>query len=132
MDGREFHFAVKRQADGKLVGVCGISNVDRVSLKAEIGYWIGKDYWGNGYAKQAARLLLSVAFERLGLSRVYASTFTSNERSIGVLKSTGFIHEGTLRKNSMTRPGGADRLVDDEIFGLLRDECQRIEAKFEQ
>lgn len=132
MDGIEFHFAVKRQNDGKLVGVCGIKNIDNVSRKAEIGYWIGRKYWGNGYAKQAARLLLEIAFVRLDLERAYASTFAYNERSIGVLISIGMALEGTLRSNSMSAVEGSARLVDDKVFGILKSEYSHIGARFEQ
>ena len=132
MDGREFHFAVKRSDNGELVGVCGITNIDNVSLKAEIGFWIGKRHWHNGYGKQAASLLLEAAFKRLNLHRVYATAFTSNNASMRILQSIGLTAEGILREDSKVIDANGKIYADTEVFGILSREYVPIGARFEQ
>ena len=129
--GREFHFAIKRVEDSSLVGVCGITNIDTINMKAEIGYWVGKNYWGNGYGKQAANLLLEIAFERLGLNRVYAGTFDFNERSIHILQGIGFTKEGVQRKNARIESDANGGFADDVLFGILRNEYRPLGARFD-
>jgi len=131
LEGREFHFAIKSMADKSLVGVCGITNVDNVSMKAEIGYWVGKTHWGNGYGKQAASLLLEIAFEKLGLNRVYATVLSFNERSIKLLQSVGFVKEGVLRDSTKAALTASAAFTDDLMFGLLRKDYKPLGAKFD-
>lgn len=59
----------------------------------EVGYWLGKDYWGQGYASEALAALLSVAFDYLPLDYVHASTATYNAASKNVLLRHGFVQD---------------------------------------
>jgi 8-oxo-dGTP diphosphatase len=86
--GREFHFGIR--LGGSAIGACALLSIDKEKREAEIGYWIGRDYWGRGYAKEALRLLLGFGFRSLKLNSVHARTFKSNERSIRLLGSLGF------------------------------------------
>ena len=86
--GIESHFSII--LDGKTVGACALMGIDGQKGQAEIGYWLGREYWGRGYAKEALMLLLGFAFGRLDLGRAFARTFRSNERSIKLLNSLGF------------------------------------------
>ncbi|MDD3181296.1 MAG: GNAT family protein [Alphaproteobacteria bacterium] len=60
---------------------------------AEVGYWLGKDHWGQGYASEALKALLSTAFDTLPLDYIHASTATYNEPSKMVLSRHGFVQE---------------------------------------
>lgn len=90
---------------------------------AEMGYWAGVPYWGQGYMTEAARRMLRFAFEDLGLRRVFANCFTDNPASARVLLKTGMIHEGTLRQHYM-RFGEPK---DIAYYGILREEWDRLE-----
>jgi len=84
--------------EGRAVGGCGLKpkeDIERCS--AEIGYWLGKPYWGRGLATAAVRSLTQFAFEHLGLARVFALPFEENLASVRVLEKAGFIREGVLR-----------------------------------
>ncbi|MEM0149603.1 MAG: GNAT family N-acetyltransferase [Candidatus Micrarchaeaceae archaeon] len=131
MEGREFHFAVKTVADGTLVGACGIKNINSASLNAEIGYWIGRRHWRKGYGKQAASLLLEIAFKRLGLHRAYATVLAFNEGSIRILKAIGMTKEGVLREDSRIMDANGRIFADSEVFGILSGEYKPIGARFE-
>lgn len=87
-EGREYAFAVF-DVD-VLVGVCSILNVDKALGSAELGYWIGKPFWGRGYATQAGRLVLYFGFNELGLEIVHSSCLERNRASHRVLEKLGF------------------------------------------
>jgi RimJ/RimL family protein N-acetyltransferase len=87
--GTEHAFVVV--ADGEVVGHITVKDVDRVRGEAEIGYWIGRPYWGRGYASEAVRLVVAFALEDLGLRRLYAHVLAHNPASGRVLEKAGFV-----------------------------------------
>jgi RimJ/RimL family protein N-acetyltransferase len=111
----DFHMCV-RLPGGELAGMCAIANIDRINRKAELGYWLGKRYWGHGYSKEAVRIMLGFGFTELGLNRVYAKSLPENERSVKLLKSVGFGLEGTEKEDVFS--GG--KFLDNLIFGILK------------
>jgi len=108
-------YAVTRPPEGGLVGAVGLI-LDLDHDRAELGYWIGRPYWGRGYATEAARAVVAWGFESLGLNRIHASHFPRNPASGEVLRKLGMRHEGTLRQHVRKW----DALLDLEVYGLLR------------
>lgn len=104
--------------DGTPVGSAFLTDVDLEGRKAELGYWIEPDEQGKGYATEAAELVLTHAFDQLGLHKVWARTVHDNEGSKRVLEKLGFQQEGVLREHWL----GFDRYVDEYRFGLLESE----------
>lgn len=96
-------FVTLPNAEGaRLIGSVGLSLVeDEVNL----GYWIGRPYWGQGYATEAARALLSLA-KVLGHKRVVASHFVDNPASGRVLHKLGFCPTGVVRNRFSLGRGG--------------------------
>jgi 8-oxo-dGTP diphosphatase len=86
-DGANVVFALERRTEPGLVGCAGLI-IDREA--AEVGYWIGRPFWGHGYAAEAVRRLLRLAFGSLGLARVQAETLADNPASVRVLEKAGF------------------------------------------
>lgn len=85
--------------DNKIIGKAKISNIVYGVLKSGIlGYSIDKEYEGKGYMKEAINLVLEYAKEYLDLHRIEASVLTTNERSKGVLLSSGFEEVGINKK----------------------------------
>ncbi|MFN3309971.1 MAG: GNAT family N-acetyltransferase, partial [Anaerolineales bacterium] len=91
------HYAIVRQADHLLIGAIGLA-FDWQNRSAELGYWIGKPYWNQGYATEAAQAVLKFAFGELGLNRVEAQHITKNPASGKVMQKLGMTYEGTLRQ----------------------------------
>ena len=85
--------------DGEtLVGALTLSNVRRgVAQTGTLGYWIGEPHARKGYMTSAVRLICDFAFRHLGLHRVEAACLPQNTPSIGLLRKTGFEHEGLAR-----------------------------------
>ena len=110
-------YAITLREGGLLIGAVGLI-VDEPNEVAELGYWVGKPYWGQGYAAEAGRALVAWGFERLGLHRVHASHFPRNPASGAVLRKIGMRHEGTLREH--VKKWGEH--LDLVRYGILRSE----------
>jgi RimJ/RimL family protein N-acetyltransferase len=87
--------AVERRADGALIGDVGIVPVDmpiRDNPPVEIGWLLGKQYWGRGYAPEAAKAWIDYAFTTLNLPEIVAWTAVTNLPSQRVMQKLGMIH----------------------------------------
>ncbi len=104
-DMSEVHMGMRLEDGKALIGAVGLKNVDLKNMRAEIGFWCGRGHWGNGYTKEGVRLMLHVAFRVMELNRVYATAFTTNERSIRMMKGVGMTEEGTLREDTRSAGG---------------------------
>lgn len=110
-------FAITRAGDDGLLGVVGLT-IERPHARAELGYWIGEPFWGNGYATEAARVLCAYGFNALGLHRIHAHHFTRNPASGRVMEKLGMTREGLLRH--AVRKG--DGFEDLAIYSVLASE----------
>jgi RimJ/RimL family protein N-acetyltransferase len=110
-------------AGGSLAGGIGFvprTDVERVG--AEVGYWVGRTYWGRGIATAALRALTAHAFAaQPELRRLFALPFASNAASARVLEKAGYVREGTLRQ-SVIKDG---RVQDQFLYAMLRDDHER-------
>lgn len=95
-------FLVTRADNAQLVGCIGIDPCDG---EVELGYWIARQHWGQGYATEAARAVLDVA-QMLGHRRIVASHFLDNPASGRVLRKLGFVPTGTIRNRHSCGRGG--------------------------
>ena len=85
--------------DNKAIGAVALSRRDNVyEQNAEIGYWIGEEYWNRGIMTEALKLMCRYAFEMMHLNRVEAEVIFENFASRKVLEKCGFTLEGVHRK----------------------------------
>ncbi|WP_421856430.1 GNAT family N-acetyltransferase [Oricola sp.] len=82
-------YAITLAETGQLIGYCGLERRER-SGGFEIGFWLGADYWGAGYATEAANALVDQAFRATSAERVHAVCRTVNEQSRNVIRKCGF------------------------------------------
>jgi ribosomal-protein-alanine N-acetyltransferase len=109
-EGLNFVFAI--DVDGFVVGAIGVRPRDDVhALSAEIGYWLGEEFWNRGIATEAVLAMTNYAFEELGMVRVFAEVFEWNTASVRVLEKAGFTREGILRKSAVK-----DRQVINQLL----------------
>lgn len=116
--GRSIALHVIRRADGALVGGLGLHDVDPEHLRAEVGYWIGREFRRQGFAREALGALCRVAYGRLGLRRLEAGVFPGNLASIRVLRRSGFRREGRMRQSVRKAGVGQDVI----LYARLRDD----------
>lgn len=93
-DKRIPNFMVIRRTNGKseLIGSCGLTQMHDT---IEIGYWIARNHWGLGYATEAAKAVLDIAYS-LGHKQIHAGYFTDNPASGHVLRKLGFLRSGPI------------------------------------
>jgi [ribosomal protein S5]-alanine N-acetyltransferase len=97
-DGRGATFALELKTDRVVIGAAGLRDMSPEHLHAEMGFWIGVDWWGQGYATEAAQQLLRYGFEELKLNRIYAFHMVRNPASGRVMQKIGMKQEGLLRQ----------------------------------
>jgi RimJ/RimL family protein N-acetyltransferase len=109
------NFAI--EVDGEAVGGIGfILGIDIHRRSAEIGYWLGEQYWGRGIVGEAVQAMTSYAFENYDLVRIWAGVFEWNPASMRVLGKAGYQFEARL-KNAVTKEG---QTTDELIYALVR------------
>jgi 8-oxo-dGTP diphosphatase len=89
--GRGVNLAVERIAEPGLIGCVGISVSDG---GAEVGYWIGRPFWGQGFASEAVGAVLPAAFEGFAAPEAFAEVMAANPASFRVLEKAGFLRVG--------------------------------------
>jgi ribosomal-protein-alanine N-acetyltransferase len=104
---------------GPLCGTIGLGLVPEFQL-AELGYWVGKPFWGQGYCTEAARAVLAYGFTTLALNRIQATHFVDNPASGRVMEKIGMTYEGCRRQH--TRKWGVFK--DIKLYGILRSDWQ--------
>jgi len=112
----ETSFAIA--VDDEAVGGIGFTiQPDVAHRSAEIGYWLGEEFWGRGIATDALIAVTNYAFKNYDVCRLYAHVFDWNPASARVLEKAGYEFEGRLRK-SVTKAG---QTIDQLMYGLVRE-----------
>ena len=90
-------YAVCLKENGKPIGSVGLHRNDLAERddEYELGYWIGKPFWGQGLIPEASRELLRYAFEDLGMNRIWCGYYDGNEKSRRVQEKLGFVFNHT-------------------------------------
>jgi Acetyltransferases, including N-acetylases of ribosomal proteins len=114
--GTGIRWAIVRKTDGKVIGTCGFHNLNPEHFRAEIGYELGKEYWGQGLMAEALTAILRYGCNTMNFNRVEAFVNEGNARSVRILEKLGFRLDGTLREYEFAR----GRFVNQHCFSLLR------------
>jgi len=88
---KAFELGIELKETKEIIGMMSFMNIDYKSKNAEIGYWLGKKYWGRRIMKEAVKLLLDFGFKRLKLVKVYARVMHPNIASSSSWKKQVFI-----------------------------------------
>ena len=121
--GDPFAWAIVLREEGRLIGSCGFVSQAIERRSAEIGYWLGKPYWGRGYAVEAAQALVRFGFERMGLERVEAKCFLENRASQRVIEKLGMKLEGTDCSEMIK-----GKYPELRVYGIARHDWERAET----
>lgn len=117
-------WAITDRYKGALIGLISLE-VDgkrRVNGYRMMGYWIGKQYWGQGIVVEAANEVLRYGFEDLGLRMVSISHFIFNNQSKRVIEKLGFTYEGHLRESFQIYTG---EMFDEVCYSMLDSEFHK-------
>ena len=119
VEGKGVVFAIAFPETNMLCGAIGLL-INQEHNHAELGYWIGQPFWGNGYCTEAALAVLKYGFESLGLHRIYSSHFSSNPASGRVMQKIGMRYEGCLRQHILKW----GKFQDIVKYGILKSEWE--------
>lgn len=114
----KFQLAVVLRETGQLIGNCGIRKASAESPEADIGYELAPEYWGQGYATEAALAIVAFGFGELKLHRLWSWCVADNVGSARVLEKLGMRLEGRLREKEWYK----GRWWDWLIYGMLEQE----------
>jgi ribosomal-protein-alanine N-acetyltransferase len=130
------YFALIHPDTGCVIGGLTIRPDKDVHCRtAELGYWLGEEYWGQGFMSEAVSAFMDWIFENLkvkdkdgaevGLMRVWAGMFDQNETSVMLVKKAGFEFEGRLRA-SVWKHGV---VMDQLLYAMTRDDWEKRKSK---
>lgn len=120
-EGKEYPFIVFDKRTNEYAGSTRFYDIQNELQTLQLGYtWYGKKFQGTGLNKHCKYLLLSFAFEQIGMERFELRADNNNERSISAMKSLGCKVDGILRSNMPTREEGRRR--DSIVLSILKDE----------
>ena len=116
----QYTFAIRNIASDEFLGGIGLRVNPRFN-RAELGYWIAKPFWNQGFTTEAAGALLAYGFEKLGLHKIYATYLEENPASGNVMRKNGMIKEGEMRDHFL-KDGEYKNIIQ---YRLVKDEYQR-------
>lgn len=114
-------FAIVEKQQNALVGSISLMKIS-AGHQAELGYWIGKPFWSNGYCTEAAREVVCYGFEQRGLVRIHACHIGRNPASGRILQKLGMQQEGCRRRHVRRW----DCLEDLEMYGILKEDWENL------
>jgi len=117
---RQLILGICLRKDKALIGCIGLTLKPEFE-NAELGYWIGEEFWSNGYMTEAASALVKYAFDTLKLHKIFATIFSGNRASGRVLEKIGMVEEGHLREH--VRHWGEYK--DLYLYGIVNPEAHK-------
>lgn len=111
-------WAITLREDGTFLGTCGFWRLIKPHFRAEIGYELGRAWWGRGLMTEALRAALRFGFAQMGLHSVEATIDPPNVASRRVLEKLGFVQEAYFRENYYDP--ASNSFGDSAVFSLLR------------
>jgi RimJ/RimL family protein N-acetyltransferase len=117
-EGAWINYGVELAADRILIGEVGMAHVSTAHRHYEVGYVFDPAYAGQGFATEAAAMIVELAFSGLGAHRVSARLDARNGRSAGVLERLGMRREGHFVENEFVK----GEWTDEAAYAVLEDE----------
>ncbi len=111
-------WGIEYKKNGKLIGTIDFVSWQPFHHRAEIGYVLSPDYWGQGIMTEAGKRILAFGFEKMDLVRIYARCTVENTASARVMEKLGMSFEGILRKEAFIK----GKHYDMKIYSILREE----------
>jgi ribosomal-protein-alanine N-acetyltransferase len=116
-----FTFALVNIVDQNLLG-CITLSIDKLHKRGELAYWIGRAFWGLGFATEAAKCVVSFGFNTIRLNKIWAAAMTKNPASSQVMYKVGMQYEGTFRQHILKW----DTFEDLDFYGILKIDYDKI------
>lgn len=112
--GKAYTFAITLQETDEVIGAIDLI-VSQHHSRAEMGYWLGVEYWGQGIMSEAAQAVVQFGLHGVGLNKITASHMLSNPASGKVMIKAGMKKEGLLRSQVFK----SGKFHDSVVYGIL-------------
>lgn len=112
-----YHWAIALKENNMAIGSIGILEVSDLDESGEIGYCLGREWWGKGLMTEAARGVISFGFNQIGLNRLEAFHSVNNPASGRVMQKAGMLFEGMARQKYKCGLG----FQDCNMYSILKD-----------
>ncbi len=112
----DYSFAIELINTAQIIGACGYNIINWKNRSCELGIWLDKTHWNQGYGAEALQILIDFAFDELNLHRIQLSYYSLNERARRCYDKLGFKQEGVL-KDYIYRNG---KYHDKVIMSIIR------------
>ncbi len=113
-----YNWAMELKDTHELIGNVAIVNVFEETCSMELGWVIARKCWGNGYAPEAARRIMDLLFDEVGVNCIFAKHDVNNPKSGRAMRKLGMKYEGTLRQCNRNNRG----IVDCARYSILKSE----------
>jgi ribosomal-protein-alanine N-acetyltransferase len=114
----QWHFAVEEKGKNDFIGSVALMTEKDSPVSAEIGYWFKKEYWGKGFATEAAQAMIDFGFDKIGFHRIWGKTHVDNQGSAKVMEHCGMVREGILREHIWLQ----DHYRSSIVYSILENE----------
>jgi len=119
--GEQIIYAITLKSNHNLIGAIGLT-VNKRFNRAELGYWVGKKYWNNGYCTEASKAIIEFAFINFNYHKIEATHIKRNPASGKVMNKIGMTLEGTFKEHVIKW----DKYEDVKSYGILKSEWEKI------
>jgi len=117
-DADFYQWGIELKETGELFGNISVVKIYEDLEAVELGYVIGRRFWGNGYTAEAVKAVIKFLFEDVGVNRIAARHDTNNPNSGRVMQKAGMKYEGTFRQGDRNNQG----IVDCAVYSILKSE----------
>ncbi|MBS4190810.1 GNAT family N-acetyltransferase [Bacillus sp. FJAT-49705] len=114
---KQIRWAIVLKETGLFIGTCGFHAIEEEHWKAEIGYELHPDHWGQGTMTEVIGAVIQYGFNEMKLNRIEAFYDPQNISSGRVLEKNGFVYEGVLKKRFFEK----GKFVDAAISAIIKD-----------
>lgn len=120
--GTGIRWGITLKESGKVIGSCGFLNMLPKHFRAEVGFELSKDFWGNGIASEALEAVVRYGYHHFQLERIEALIEPANVASQILVEKQGFIREGLLRHYEFT----CGKFDDLYMYSILKEDINLI------
>ena len=116
-----YQWGIELKELGQIVGTISVVDLVEETEAVELGWVLGRDWWGQEIMPEAARAVIRFLFDEVGVNRISAVHDVENPKSGRVMRKIGMRREGTLRGAGKNNRG----IVDLEIYGMLKGDARQ-------
>ena len=120
IENNRYHWGICLE-NGEMIGSVGVMMTAESDFRAELGYCVGRKWWGQGYTSEAVKAVIDYMFANTDIERIEAYHSVNNPVSGRVMAKAGMRREGFARNKYKNRDG----FQDCDLYGIVRDEWER-------